>query len=222
MKIFRIISWLILAWGILFKFIHYPGANFLTLLGGLLLLIYSLIFAIKNLSNNLIDSFLKISISLVMLYLVFRINYWSIAKQFFYLPFIFGLITLGLIVYNKTILRFKHILFGLYFFLFIGISFVHSYQIYYVFNYKELDTTDISNIEHPCFSYKIFNKYSWFLYLAGKHNKSLEYNKLSEETAEQCAQKSRFARDEVQKDIFIIRHNALLIKERKWEKFEEL
>lgn len=54
------------------------------------------------------------------------------------------------------------------------LSFVHAYRIYYLFNLNPITSNEYST-ENPA----IWDKYSWFLYIGGKHEEALKANELA-------------------------------------------
>jgi len=212
MKKLYVSAWSILAIGVLFKIIHYPGAAFLPLLGTILLTIYSLLYLIKNYKTDTAGIFFHFATTAITAYLVFRLNFWEVALPMFRLAFILGAIAIvaGITSIKKqNYSKPKLLLLSFYFVFMIAISFVHSDSIFYLFNMRVLNNTES---EESMFHYITYDKYSWFLYLHGKYQEAERYNKLAEKAINEYLN-SNFAPDEALEYKEIIKqHKEMLQK----------
>lgn len=182
MKKLQIIAWSIFFIGILLKLFHFPFASQMLILGTLLLVIHSLIYFGKNANTNLANSFLHLTFAFMTAYVLFRIQYWSCGPMilgyslFFLLVLVIFIICLVLHVTHKPKFRVPQLILLLYFLFFYILSFTHSYDIYY-FVYLN----PVLNGESREINYHSWDKYSWFLYIAGKKEEALEANYKAEE-----------------------------------------
>jgi len=186
MKKIQIIAWTIFIIGLIFRVLHYPGTFVIPVLGTLLLIIYSLIYLVKNAKTNLPNSFLHLSYSLLTTYILFRLQFWSCG------PMIFGYSLFFIIVILVTITCFilhftNHTKFKLpqifligYFMFFFTLSFIHSDRIYYFINLNS-----VLNAESRTTNYYSWDKYSWFLYIADKQDEAIEANQNAQKAAEE-------------------------------------
>jgi|GEM_PF-1042665 len=180
MKKIQIIAWTTFLIGIVFKFLHYPGASLLLLLGALLLFIHSIIYLCKNAKTNLPISFLHLSYSILTIYVLFRFQYWPGCSLLFLIGFFVTVFCFFLLFKNKTQFKLPQIFLVVYFVFFFVLSFTHSYKIYYLFN---LNT--VLNGEARETNYKSWDEYSWFLYIANKQDEVLEANQKAQKVAEE-------------------------------------
>ena len=172
-KKLHLVSWIILVIGIAFKFLHWPGGSLLAIIGCLLMLVYSLIYLVKNSNRDIAKSFFNLTSTFVTIYLLFRIQYWAFAQVVFGLTFILGVTTLILSLVKQTQFKLKQILLTGYFICFLAISFVHADMIFYLFNKSYIE---YQNEDGDYYNYRVLDRYSWFLYLAGKFDEASKIN----------------------------------------------
>lgn len=213
MKKMQIIAWAVFLLGFILKLIHIPGASLTLVLGTLLLVIHSIIYLCKNAKTNLSTSFLHLSYSLLTVYILFRFQYWSGFSLLFLIVLFVTLFCFFLLFKNKSQFKFPQIFLVIYFWFFFALSFTRSHQIYYFFN---LNT--VLNAEARKTNYRVWNGYSWSLYLADKHNEALEANhKAQEAVKEQCG-----TTDLAFHNLELLKLNEQQILNKNWTTFHDL
>jgi hypothetical protein len=186
MKKLQIIAWTIFIIGLVFRLLHYPGTSVISILGTLLLVIHSILYLVKNAKTNLPTSFLHLSYSLLTVYLLFRLQYWSCGPMilgyslFFIIVLLLTISCFVLLFSSKTQFKFPQIFLVVYFVFFFVLSFTHSDRIYYFFN---LNTA--LNGESINTNYQSWDKYSWFLYIADKQDEAIEANQNAQKAVEE-------------------------------------
>ncbi len=170
MKALNITSWTIFFLGLIGKFFHYP-TTLLMILGCLLLLIYGLITFFKEIKTNLPYSLQPLSFAFLSIYLLFRVQYWGFARYIFALTFILVATCLILYLVKKAKFKLREIILVLYFAFIFLLSFIHADKIYYIVNLNTVLNSEIRN-----YSYSAWDKYSWFLYIAGKQDEAVQAN----------------------------------------------
>jgi hypothetical protein len=177
MKALKIIGAILFIIGITFKFLHWPFGSIIFILGTLLLFILGLIFLIQNIKKDSSRAWINFSFSLILIYVLFRFQYWPCGPRIvgypllFILVFTFSLLSVFKIFQSKSIIKFRSIFFLLTFISFNILSFVHSYSIYYLVNLNS-----ITNASTRDLNYKSWDKFSWFLYIADRKGEALDAN----------------------------------------------
>lgn len=186
MRKLNLISWFIITVGILFKFLHYSGGAVLIVTGNLLLLTHSIIYILLNIKSKNADSFLYFIYAIWSVYFLFRFQYWYGGeiiifnmRALFLIPL---LITFSYFIYrliNQVKFKLGHLILILFFVFNIFIAFTPSHKIFYIVNLNKL-----LNSEYREFDYYGWDKYSWFLYIAGEKNKALDANEKAKDACE--------------------------------------
>lgn len=171
MRIFHIISWAIAAVGFLFKLSHYPGGSLFFLLGTTLLLIHALVYLVKHYKDNLIQALFNASIALWMIYVLYRIQFWSGAQPIYWAAFALSAGTLIYFLTKKSGYHLNFMLFMAAFLLGAVLGYTSSYKIHSFVNLNPIFYAD-GRAEN----YYEWDKQTWFLYLAGKEQDALEAN----------------------------------------------
>lgn len=186
MKKFNLISWFIIVVGILFKFFHYPGAAVLIVTGNLLLLTHSIIYIFLNIKSKEKDSFLHLIFAIWSIYFLFRFQYWYGGeaiifnmRAIFLIPLLLTFIYFIYRSINQVKFKLGHLILTLFFIFNIFIAFTPSHKIFYIVNLNKL-----LNSEYREFEYYGWDKYSWFLYIAGEKDKALDANKKAQDACE--------------------------------------
>jgi hypothetical protein len=209
MKKIYIISWIVLLTGLIFKFMHLPGAGILVSLCGLSLLIHSLIYLIRHAKSNLPLCFMYLTFTLITIYLIGRLQYWAFAKPLF--PIV-CLITLAYfiihLVYNSRFQLIQLLLIA-YFAFFWIISYTPSYKIYYCVYLNTLLNKDSRNVD-----YRSWDKYSWFLYIRDKQDEAIEANKNAQNAIELYFKNTND--DEAKQYLTIIKQHEQEIRDKNW------
>ena len=165
--------------GLTFKFLHIHFNGLLLSLGGLLLLIHSSIHLIKFAKSNLILSLNYLIFTLITVYLITRIQYWSFARIVFPITVLLSIIWLIIFLNKKVKFKLSHLLLILYFAFFLIISYTPSYKIFYFVSLNK-----VLNSNHCKTDYYSWDKYSWFLYLRNKQTEAMEANKNAKKALE--------------------------------------
>jgi len=217
MKKLYILAWIILTIGFCFKFLHWPGANVSLLLGNLILLIHSIIFLIQNAKSNLPKSLLYLSISTLTTYLIFRLLYWQFSIQVFTIAFVITIICF--ISYLAKNIQFKapQIILALYFIFALRIFFTPAYKIFYFMNFS-----NPSSAEYAQTSYRVWNNYSWFLYLSNKYGEAEEANKNAQKIYLEKQSSNELILERDKQNYEILKKNEEKIKSKTWVDYEYL
>lgn len=171
MKGLLISALLLFAVSSLFRLLHWPFANIMSLLFVFLSFIFALInsFTKKSTFNTTgLGGWVIFSWSLVIL---FKYLFWYTGPSFFGIHFLFVIASaLTIIYYSSSIKRFSKIVlmvsvFGLSF------NFTPTYSICYFFSLNE-----IMNEEHNETNYRSWDQYSWYLYKGGESVRALKAN----------------------------------------------
>ncbi len=164
----NVISWTLILTGVFFKLHHYPFIIIILLSGIGLQFIYCNISSIKNqFDDQSLVLFLRF---ICLIYFLFRLQYWPRAQFVFLLVAGLALVTYFKLktvkpITNRTITT-AILVSGV-----VIISFIRTHHIFYYLN-----TYYINNKYGNEFAYTALNKYSWFLYTAGKTNEALNAN----------------------------------------------
>jgi len=215
MKKLQIIAWTIFIIGLVFRLLHYPGTSLISLLGTVLLVIHSIIYLVKNAKTNLPTSFLHLSYSLLTVYVLFRLQYWSCGPMilgyslFFIIVLLLTISCFVLMFSSKTQFKFPQIFLVVYFVFFIALSFTHSDRIYYFFN---LNT--VLNGESRNTNYQSWDKYSWFLYIADKQDEAIEANQNAQKAAEEYLK--MIPDEEAVQYLTLIKQHGQQIQDKNW------
>lgn len=215
MKKLLIIAWTIFIIGLAFRLLHYPGTAVISLLGTLLLVIHSIIYLVKNAKTNLPISFLHLSYSLATIYILFRFQYWPVGpivlgySLFFVIVLLVTISCFVLHITNKTPIKFSQIFLAIYFAFFFWLSFTHSDRIYYFFNLNTVINSESRNT-----NYYSWDKYSWFLYIAGKQDESIEANQNAQKAAEEYLK--IIPGEEAIKYLTTIKQHGQQIRDKNW------
>ncbi|MBN1183186.1 MAG: hypothetical protein JXB49_12910 [Bacteroidales bacterium] len=210
-KLFRI-SLITLLTGLVFKFFHIHFNGLLLTLGGLLLIIHSIIHLIKYAKSNLILSLNYLIFTLITVYLITRIQYWSFARIVFPVTVLLSIIWLIIFLNKRVKFKFSHLLLILYFAFFLIISYTPSYRILYFVSLNK-----VLHSNHRKTDYYSWDKYSWFLYLRNKQTEAIEANEYAKKALEESLKN---------KDPEAIRYkdrielHEKLIKEKTWVDFK--
>ncbi|WP_018342786.1 hypothetical protein [Cytophaga aurantiaca] len=215
MKSLRICSWISICLSFVFKFLHYPFAGPLIVLGVFLLFIYTVIFVIKNADKNMPEVFFHLNIFIWTTYFMFRYMYWPFAQILFTVCVCLTFIYTVLLAVNKSKIRYPQTILFTYILALGILAYTQSYRIYYFFNLNP-----VLNEEFNTVNYQAWDKYSWFLYGANKKEKALEANK----NAKNAVQKSlEINAADIYANMFnpyIIYHEDL-IKKNNWTNYTE-
>lgn len=169
MKLIEKIGFILFIIGLIFKFLHFPGAPILMILGLLLLLVFYTIAIFKK--NTTSKQFINLTSTLWLVFILFRIQYWHYVNIPLILAFILTIYTIIPIVKNKYYLKLNIISYIIVIVTSIIILFTPAHKLYYIINLNPL-----LNQETRMYSYRAWNKYSWFLYNAGQIENSLKAN----------------------------------------------
>jgi len=218
MKKLQIIAWSIVVIGLLFRLFHYPGTAIVSILGTLLLVIHAVIYLVKQNKTNLPGALVHLSIALMTVYFLFRLQYWSCGpdifgfSMLFILAFLLAVSSFVLLFRSKTTFTFIQLFFAGYFVLFFVLSFTRSYKLYYFFN---LNT--ILNAESRKSNFKVWDKYSWFLYLAERKEEAMDANRKAQAALDEFWKES--SDDDAEQYFILIEQHRRKIRDGNWTSF---
>lgn len=177
MKALKIIGAILFFIGITFKFIHWPFASVIFILGTLILFIHGLSFFFQNLKKDSTSAWINLSLSLIAIYVLFRFQYWPCGPYIIDFPLLFIIVfTLSFlsvlkIFQSKSIAKFRSIIFLVTFLSFNVLSYIRSYSIYYLVNLNSVTNASTRDLNYYC-----WDKYSWFLYIADRKGEAMDAN----------------------------------------------
>jgi hypothetical protein len=177
MKKLKVVAWAFFGLGLLFKTLHYKGANEFLLLGVILLFVFAFWFLIKNIRNNYLQVLLNFCFAFWSLYLLFRFLYWSVGPSIlglgllFIIPFIITLIYFISLIDSKKKIKWPQIALLIYFSFSVFIGYTHSDAIFYFFNLNE-----VVHSQHRKIDFYSWDKYSWFLFKNNKPEEAIVAN----------------------------------------------
>jgi hypothetical protein len=215
MKKLLIISWSVFFTGIILRVLHLPFASVLSILGTLMLVVYSIIYFIKNVKSKLPAAFLHLSFAAITTYVLFRLQYWYIGPRLLGISLFFIFVLLVVIAYlvlhilNKLKFRLPQLFLVFYFSTFLALSFISSHSIYYFFNLNPVLRGDFRNTD-----YHSWDKYSWFLYIAGKQEEAVVANQNAINAAMESYKRAPGYRQV--RDVELIKQHGKQIQERRW------
>jgi hypothetical protein len=191
------------------KFTHLPGSGLLmVIIAGLSLLtgiISQIVYAIKG---DPIGGLIRLTINILLIYLVFRLMYWTMAQPVFYAGMILFVLTMVLSLVKQVQMRMIHYgLVTLFVFNFV-LSFVKAHKIYYTMNLTETFHSTGRNL-----SPLVWDKYSWFLYLAGETDKAMEANAMAIKIAE---------RERYMNNLTVLQQRREMIKLGMWQEYYQV
>ena len=191
------------------KLTHQPGAGLMMVItAGLSLLtgiISLLVFALKG---NFLGGLIRLTLNTLLIYLVFRLMYWSMAQEVFYVGMVLFAVTIVLTLVKNVQMKAIHYSLIGFFVLNLLISFVKAHKVYYVMN-----LTETFHAEGRNYSPLVWDKYSWFLYLAGETDKALEANA----KAIKIAEKERYMNN-----LPVLRERREMIKQNTWQEYYQV
>ena len=203
MKKIQIIGCVALILGLILKTVHIPGASVLFLLGANVIAVANFIVGMLNLQADKQKSLFHFAVSLLTVYVLFRFQFWPMGPSISGIKLMF-LLPVGLSI-AYFIRYFKHnanmqiaqkILAGYLVFV-IFISFTPTYKIQY---FMQLNPVLSANSRDS--NYVAWDKYSWFLYTAGKYDESLEANRMAKQAIETSTyQISQYNRQEYKQKL---------------------
>lgn len=185
MKKLSLIAWVLILLGIAFKLLHFPAAALLIIVGNLLFVFCSVSYIFLNLKVKDKDAFLYFMFAVWSIYFLFRFQYWyggeiSILNVNVSIVFLFSfLITFIYVTYRLIVqVKFKigHLIFIVFFVSNLLLSFTPAYKIFYFVHLNELINSDERD-----FNYLAWDKYSWFLYVAGEKDKAIDANEKAQD-----------------------------------------
>lgn len=169
MKLTEKIGLLLFIIGLIFKFLHYPGAPILMIISIIILIIFYFINLLKkNIHSNII---IGLTSTLWLIFILFKIQYWSYATIPLFLGLPLTTYAIISIVKKKYYSKFQVVFLGVIIIFCSLLLITPTHKLYYTVNLNPL-----INQEVRTYSYRAWNKYSWFLYLDGHMDKALNAN----------------------------------------------
>jgi hypothetical protein len=219
MKKIQISGCVALILGLILKTVHIPGASLLFLLGANVVAVANFIVGMINVQADKQKSLFHLAISLLTVYVLFRFQFWPMGPSILGLKLMF-LLPVGLSIaffiryfkQNASMQIAQKILAGYLVFV-IFISFTPTYKIQY---FMQLNPVLSANSRDS--NYVAWDKYSWFLYTAGKYDESLEANRKAQQAMEfSTYQLSQLNRQEYK--LKLTEHEGK-IKDRSWKNWD--
>jgi hypothetical protein len=144
--------------------------------------------------------------------MLFRIQFWGVATIIFIVAVMLSIVCILQHISEKLPFKNPQIKLSIYVLLITILSFVHSYSIYYFFN-----TSALHGKLESAVSYRIYDKYSWFLYIANKHDEALTANHYAQEAVSK--QLTNYRDSETLKFSKLIPQHKQLIKDKAWTSY---
>jgi hypothetical protein len=208
------IAWSVLLIGLIFQLLHLRFRGLLLTLGGLLLLIHSVIHLIKFAKSNLLLSLNYLTFTSITIYLILRLQYWSFAKVVFPITILIAIICFIMHSFKKTKFKLIHFVLLLYLIFFFKIFYTPSYKIYYFINLNSVLNSHYRNID-----YYSWDKYSWFLYLKHKQTEAIEANQKAATALDKKLKNSNDTKAFKYKEI--IKHHEQLLINKTWKDYRQ-
>ncbi len=215
MKKLLIISGVLFAGSLVMHFAKVPGHSLVILISILLLLIHNTIYLIKNIRTKPDRVIAFLTITSFSFYLFTRIYFWASAHTAFIISMLLLLLWLGLHIFKKSSFSALQIVLISLFVLVFATSFINADRVYYLFNARYLKEQTASA------NYELWDRYSWFLYLAGKFDEAEAANETAMKGVQELLEKDETvdAWIECEKQLWQ-RHEK--IRTRTWDKYYDL
>ena len=139
--------------------------------------------------------------------------FWPLGSILFIIAFLVSIVCFVLLFKNKSKFKFPQIFFIVYFVFFIALSYTNSHRIYYFFHLNEMLNSETNKT-----NYYAWDNYSWFLYIANKHDEALEANHKAQMAVEEYQK-----RPHTKKDFFyweLIKQHEQQIRDRNWTTYD--
>lgn len=215
MKVLKILGVVFALLGLVCKFFGLPGASLILVLGPFLFTLYSSIFLIRFLKSEKVRALRNILVSLLMIYALFRIQYWQSGPALFGFRFTFILSLAGLILYLIHFVRepihwgVKQIIVLVFALGVIILDFIPTYQLHY-----GMSLTTTFHEKNRFVRFDLWDKYSWFLYNSRKFEEALEANR----NAQQALLNGDYSITGKQDEEYrMLQEHGRLISERNWK-----
>lgn len=212
MRKLRLVGWLVFILGLLFRIFHFPFSSLLLLFGTLFIFVEAVHFFSKNAKDDLPKSMAILSIAFMTMFVLFRLQFWPFSQILLVCAVGVGMAWSYLQFRQKRIFDLLDAVTVVYLLFVVALSNVRAHEIYAFFNIEMAPDSESLN----CNAY-VWDKYSWFLYLAGENEKALEANSRAQFASKNCpATFVEFGEGDI---IMLIKHHEQLIRDRKWKSF---
>lgn len=216
-----LIAWLLFLLGNGLRFYHLPFASLLTILGPLMLSVHALVFALAKFRSEPVKAMFYLACSLSAVYILFRIMYWPAPQMPFLgvsIPFVLAVVSALAFIILVAVRKAKFGLKGLFVLsLFVATVLLSVTPAYRVCAIMDVHTWNPE--KEFAGSYLRWDKYSWFLYIAGEHQKATEANREAQRRVQEAI---NLGGDE--KAVYYaptIHHHGTLIQTKRWVKFPQ-
>lgn len=216
----RIISLATCVAGILLRLIDFSYSGLIMCVGILLLIVFTVINAIKNLKSDIESVMLSTVTVLWSVYLFERFFFFDFLPSLmginplFFLSLILSVFYIVKFGRNRMIVSLERIFFYTFFLTSVALSFVHSDRIFYMIKLNEL-----TQVENRKSNYYDWDRYSWFLYLADKKTEAMEANsKVLEIVNKEIVETKNLA---LKRDLEFFENRRKRIATNTWNDFDE-
>lgn len=215
MKKLLVISATLFAGSLMLHFAHIPGHGATMLLSILFFIIHNTIYFIKNIRSKPDRVFAFLTINAFAYYLFTRFYFWANSGIVLIISMLLLLTWLGFHFFKKASFSALQIVVVSSFVVVSATSFVHADRIFYMFNAPYLKESTASE------NYELWDRYSWFLYLAGKYDEAESANKTALKGVQELLKKDQPL--EIWRDsekLLLMRHEK--IRSRSWYEYSDL
>lgn len=213
MKILKLFGLSFALLGVLFKFFGLPGSSLILILGIFLFTLFSLLFLTRSFKKEKVKALGNILIALLMIYSLFRIQYWNSGPFIIGFRFTFMLVLTGLVVYLIHLVRtpihwgVKQVAIFSFALGVVILEFTPTYQLYY-----SMHLTSSFHEKNRAIRYDLWDKYSWFLYNSGKYDEAAEANG----AAQKALMTNEYETGNVEADYRLLQDHEQRIREHNW------
>lgn len=157
--------------GVLFKMLHYPGAGLMLLICGPALLVHAILYTIKPGRANIAGTLARFMITLWVGFIIFRIQYWNGQNELFYVCVALTVATIIVFVSRRE--KLNSALIAAVIICLIGLCLrpISAHHIY-----RTLSLSHPLGQDDVVERYENWDKYSWFLFIAGEKEAALQAN----------------------------------------------
>lgn len=200
--------------GILFRYQYYPGHTLILLFSSGSILALSFYYLEKNRETKNPEAIVYLNYSILIIYLLFRLYFWPYAFMILIIAAIITALNFHIHYSNNTKIKLPHLALGMLVVFSFVLSFAHADRVFYSVHGRTLEQTF-----GPNYSYKIWDKYSWFLYQAGKQDEAIEANRNA------ILQIQRYTSPgdiNAEATIDLLRFNKKMIQNNTWTEYNEM
>lgn len=188
-----------------FKLFRFPGAGLMIIVSGPCFLLAATMFALKNAKEKTADTLSFFALAFWMLYLIFRLQYWPGSTFFYYIAIGLTVVAIAMIIKRQERMRAVQIAVGIICGVSLWISTLHAHEIY-----RAISLNHSLNSDDPVMYYESWDKYSWFLHVAGERERAIEANTTALQGATDAVSQNKDDQYAIWYSNNIIRHRERL------------